>query len=63
MILIDEEYGPILLESLEDLLYKLSMQLNELKGGPLSKERKTLTHKQNQVEELQHLISIALQKS
>lgn len=60
MIQIDAKYGPILLESLEDLMYKLSMQLNELKGGPLSKERKTLTHKQNQVEELQHLISVSL---
>jgi hypothetical protein len=58
MLEIDPKYKPILLEALEDLMYKLSLQLEGLKGGPLTKERKDLTDKQNLLEELQHLISI-----
>jgi hypothetical protein len=46
-----------MLEALEDLMYKLSLQLEGLKGGPLTKERKELTDKQTMLEELQHLIS------
>lgn len=55
---IDPKYKPILLEALEDLMYKLSLQLNDLKGGPLTKERKELTEKQAMLEELQHLVSL-----
>lgn len=58
MLEIDPKYKPILLEALEDLMYKLSLQLEGLKGGPLTKERKDLTDKQNMLEELQHLISV-----
>lgn len=54
---IDPKYKPLLLEALEELMYKLSLQLSDLKGGPLTKERKTLTQKQTQLEELQHTIS------
>ncbi len=54
---IDPKYKPILLEALEDLMYKLSLQLDSLKGGPLTKERKDLTAKQDMAEELQHMIS------
>ena len=56
-MLIDSKYKPLMLEALEDLMYKLSLQLEDLKGGPLTKERKDLTDKQATVEELQHLIS------
>ncbi len=56
---IDAKYNPILLEALEDMMYKLSIQLDGLKGGPLTKERKDLTKKQAMLEELQHKISIA----
>lgn len=56
-MVIDSKYKPILLEALEDLMYKLSLQLEGLKGGPLTKERKDMTEKQNMLEELQHLIS------
>lgn len=59
MLNIESKYKPILLEALEDLMYKLSLQLEDLKGGPLTKERKDLTDKQNMLEELQHLISVA----
>lgn len=54
---IDPKYKPILLEALEDMMYKLSIQQEKLKGKPLTAERKEITHKQNQVEELQHQIS------
>jgi hypothetical protein len=53
----DPKFKPLLLEALEDLMYKLSLQLDSLKGGPLTKERKDLTAKQDMLEELQHLIS------
>jgi hypothetical protein len=56
-MVIDAKYKPLVLEALEDLMYKLSLQLDGLKGGPLTKERKDLTNKQALVEELQHLIS------
>jgi len=57
MIRLEANYKPILLEALEDMMYKLSLQLEELKGGPLDEERKILTRKQASVEELQHIIS------
>jgi len=58
MIQIDSKYKSILLESLEDLMYKLSLQLEDLKGKPLDKQRKALTEKQAAIEELQHIISM-----
>mgnify|MGYP001138404112 CR=1 FL=1 len=57
MIKLDVKYKPLLLEALEDMLYKLSLELNELKGGPLDKNRKRLTQKQQEIEALQHIIS------
>ncbi|MDH3710803.1 MAG: hypothetical protein OER04_12985 [Cyclobacteriaceae bacterium] len=58
MLNIDPKYSPILLEALEDLMYKVSIELEKLKGGPLTKSRKYLTQKQQQIEQLQHMISI-----
>ena len=60
MIELNPDHKPILLEALEDMLYKLSLQLDDLKGGPLDKGRKELTRKQSRVEELQHIISASL---
>jgi hypothetical protein len=57
---IDSKYKPLLLEAIEELMYKLSLQLEYLKGKPLTKERKGLTEKQAMLEELQHLISGAV---
>ena len=59
MIQLDAKYQPLLLEALEELMYKLSLQLNETKGDPLTQRRKELTKKQKNIEELQHKISIA----
>lgn len=38
------------------MMYKISLQLEELKGGPLTKERKALTEKQAEVERAQHAL-------
>lgn len=59
MMTIDPKYKPLLLEALEELMYKLSLQLEELKGKPLTTYRKELTEKQATIEELQHVISNA----
>lgn len=59
MIEATPENKAILLEALEDMMYKLSLQLDDLKGGPLDKQRKELTKKQSKVEKLQHQISLA----
>jgi hypothetical protein len=59
MIELNPNYKEVLLESLEDMMYKLSLQLEDLKGGPLDSERVELTRKQTSVEELQHIISAA----
>jgi hypothetical protein len=56
-MVLDPKHKPLLLEALEDLMYKLSLQLENLKGGQLTKERRELTEKQAMLEELQHLIS------
>ena len=55
---IDPKYKLLLLEALEDLMYKLSMQQENLKGEPLTKERKALSQKQEMLEELQHQVSL-----
>ncbi len=57
MLSIDTKYSHVLLEALEDMMYKLSLQLNDMKGEPMGKTRKELTQKQELLEELQHLIS------
>jgi len=54
---IDEKYKPILLEVLSDYLYKVSLELNELKGKPLTKRRKELSKKQRYMEELRNELS------
>lgn len=60
MIQLDTQQKHLVLEALEEMMYKLSLQLEELKGGPLNKRRKDLTRKQAQIEELQHLVSTSL---
>lgn len=51
-ISIDKKYKPILVEALNDYLYKVSLELNKLKGQPLTKRRKELSKKQRLIEEL-----------
>lgn len=40
---IENKYQPLLLESLEDLMYKVSLELEKFKGQPMTKKRKELT--------------------
>ena len=54
---IDNKYQALLLEAMEDLMYKISLELERMKGQPLTSKRKQLTNKQKEIEELQHLIS------
>lgn len=58
IIEIPDKYRQVMLEALHDLLYKVSLDLSAMKGQPLTKERKQLTRKQSNIEELRHLILI-----
>lgn len=59
MIKINAGEKALLLEALEDLMYKISMQSDKFKGQANTKERKAITQRQKQIEALQHSISIA----
>ena len=52
MIKVDSKYKSVVLEALDDYLYKVSIQLNELKGHAMNNRRKELTKKQRLIEEL-----------
>lgn len=54
---INDKYQSVLLEAMEDLMYKISLNLEGMKGQPMGRHRKELTQKQKEIEELQHLIS------
>ena len=54
---IEDKFQPLLLESLEDLMYKVSLELEKLKGQPMTRKRKELTLKLKHLEVLQHLVS------
>ena len=51
---IDPKYTSLVLEAIEELLYRIALRLEELKGGPMNAERKELTKKQRDLETLQH---------
>ena len=52
------KYRMILKEALSDYQYKISLELNKLKGQPLTSHRKELTKKQRMVEELRSQLYI-----
>lgn len=54
---IDPIYLPLLLEAVEELLYKISLRLAELKGQPMTGERRELTQKQRRLEALLHQLT------
>jgi hypothetical protein len=60
---VPDKYRPLLLEALEDLLYKVSLDLSKWKGKPLTSERRQLTKKQTEIENLQHLVSSGITRS
>ena len=51
---IDEKYRSIIREALSDYLYKVSLELNDMKGKALTDRRKELTSKQKLLEELRN---------
>ena len=51
---VDAKYHIVLQEALDDYLYKVSLELNELKGHSLNNRRKELTKKQRLIEELRN---------
>ncbi|MGE0587962.1 MAG: hypothetical protein AB7O48_05275 [Cyclobacteriaceae bacterium] len=57
MFTLDSKFKSVMLEALEEYMFKLSLELDNLKGQALTPYRKELTKKQELVEELQHLIS------
>ncbi|QNL21731.1 hypothetical protein HZR84_07200 [Hyphobacterium sp. CCMP332] len=58
MIQIPEKYKGLLLETIEEALYKIALNMEDLKGGPMTPQRKKLDKKQKDLEALQHKISI-----
>jgi len=56
MIHIDPKYKTVLIEALEEQMYKTSLELEQYKGKPLTKERKSLIKKQSALEEVQHIL-------
>ena len=57
MIKLDDKYKNVLLEALEDLMYKLSIEQESYKGMPMDASRKKLTQKQGLVENLQYEVA------
>lgn len=55
---ISDKYRNIVVQALGDLMYRVSLDLSKLKGQPLTRERKQLTKKQRDIEDLLHLLSI-----
>ena len=53
---IDIKYKDILLDALEDRMYKVSMRLNGMRGQAMNRERKRWTRLQKEIERLQHVI-------
>ncbi len=56
MVQIDKSKKRILLEALEELMYKTALELESLKGQPMTKRRKELTKKQFEIERIQREI-------
>ncbi|NNE30594.1 MAG: hypothetical protein HKN16_13220 [Saprospiraceae bacterium] len=58
MIEIDPKFKGVLLEALQESMYKLSLDLSKMKGEPLTSNRRELSKKQALLEELQHIITV-----
>ena len=55
---INRKFRMILNEALSDYHYKISLELNSMKGQPLTSQRKELTKKQRLVEELRNQLDV-----
>ncbi|MEQ8360554.1 MAG: hypothetical protein RH860_13780 [Cytophagales bacterium] len=58
MIQIPEKYKGLILETIEEALYKIALNMEDLKGEPMTPQRKKLDKKQKELEALQHKISV-----
>ncbi len=58
MIQIPEKFKDLILETIEEALYKIALDMEGLKGGPMTPQRKKLDKKQKELEALQHKISV-----
>lgn len=54
MLQIATDEIPLLLEAIEELLYRIALRMEELKGGPMTEERRELILRQRRLEALQH---------
>lgn len=52
MLEIDEDEKHLLVSALEEMLYSIALEMDNFKGGPMNAERKKLSEKQKQVEDL-----------
>ena len=57
LLKIQSKYKGVLLEAVQNMRYSISLELERMKGQPLTKARKTLTSKQKKLEELQRYLS------
>jgi len=55
-IKLEDKYKVILKEAMDDYIYKVSLQLNEMKGQSMTDKRKELTDKQRYAEKLRKAI-------
>ncbi len=58
-IQIDDKFKDVLVEVLDDYLYRVSLELNALKGQPMTSNRKDLTKNQRKMEELRNLLLVS----
>jgi len=59
MFNIEEKDKTILREALEDLQFKVSLELEKYKGMPYNMERKGLTERQFRIESLLHQLNLS----
>jgi hypothetical protein len=58
-MVIDSKYKDLILEAVEELMYRVSLELEDLKGEPMTRARNELTKKQRMLEALQHAIFVS----
>jgi len=56
-ISIDAKYKDVMHEAFSDYLYKISLELNEMKGQAMDNRRKELTKKQRLAEDLRRQLN------
>jgi predicted transcriptional regulator len=57
---LSRDQSQLLLECVEEQLYKVALEMEEFKGGPMTAARKKLDKRQKSLEELQHQIMLGI---